>query len=295
MSLTKAGTDAVRASLRGPVSPSAPHNPVRLDEALVGQRLVTSRSKAQRLIKAGFVSVNGHASTKPATPVSAADSIDVADDERYVSRGAYKLAAAFGMFAPRGLPSPQGLACLDVGASTGGFCDVLLRAGASQVIALDVGHGQLDPRIRSDPHVIEMSGVNIRGVQVSDLPYRPQLIVSDVSFISLRHVIPVVERIAAAGAHIVLLVKPQFEVGKGRLGRNGVVGDPKMREQALRDVTLCARQHGLTVVDAGPSPIEGMAGNKEYLLYARLSEKGAEPLKSTSDTDELRSRTNSAL
>ena len=163
--------------------------------------------------------------------------------------GAYRLSGAFETFAGNGLTGPEGLECLDIGASTGGFTDVLLRRGAAKVVALDVGHGQLDPRIANDEHVIEMSGVNIRReVEADDLPYRPAMIVSDVSFISLTYVIPVIARIAAPGAQIVLLVKPQFEVGRAGLGKNGIVEDPALRERALHDVVACAEQHGLDVV-----------------------------------------------
>jgi len=150
---------------------------------------------------------------------------------------------------------------------------VLLRRGAAQVIALDVGHGQLDPRIADDPRVIEMSGVNMRYVGVDDLPYRPDVIVSDVSFISLTYLMAAIAEVAAPAAQIVLLVKPQFEVGqKGRLGKNGIVTDPSLREQALERVERCAREHGLQVVASAPSPIEGTHGNAEYLLYLRMSQ-----------------------
>ena len=157
---------------------------------------------------------------------------------------------------------------MDIGASTGGFCDVLLRNDAAQVIALDVGHGQLDPKIAHDDRIIEMSGVNIRDVYAEDLPYRPEMIVSDVPFISLTYVIPVIARIAAPQAQIVLLVKPQFEVGKGNLGKNGIVESQELREQALSSVVACAERNGLDVRATTVSPIEGTHGNIEYLLYA---------------------------
>lgn len=242
---------------------------MRLDAALVARGLVDTRSKAQRLIREGHVLLNGLPAAKPSTSVGSDAELVVDKGDDFVSRGAYKLVGAFARFASLGLPSPQGLDCLDIGASTGGFTQVLLRGGAAHVIALDVGHGQLDPRVGSDPRVSDMSGVNIRDVSPADLPYAPAMIVSDVSFISLRFVIPVVARIAAPGAHIVLLVKPQFEVGRGHLGKHGVVTDETLRLQALRDVTDCATSHGLTVVSSAPSPIEGTHGNKEYLLYAR--------------------------
>lgn len=251
------------------LDPSMPLD--RLDMMLVASGLVESRAKAQRLIKAGHVRVDGATVTKPSFMVKAGHSelaVDKGDD--YVSRGAYKLKGAFEAFADAGLTGPQGLECLDIGASTGGFTDVLLREGAAKVIALDVGHGQLDPRIAGDPRVIEMSGVNIREVEPDDLPFRPRMIVSDVSFISLTYVIPVIARIAAPGADVVLLVKPQFEVGREGLGKNGIVEDASLRQRALDDVTDCARRCGLDVVATADSPIAGTHGNVEYLLYARM-------------------------
>ena len=242
------------------IDPATPLD--RLDMMLVASGLVESRAKAQRLIKAGHVRVDGETITKPSFMVKAGHSelaVDKGDD--YVSRGAYKLLGAFETFAGNGLTGPEGLECLDIGASTGGFTDVLLRGGAAKVVALDVGHGQLAPR---------MSGVNIREVEADDLPYRPAMIVSDVSFISLTYVIPVIARIAAPGAQIVLLVKPQFEVGRAGLGKNGIVEDPALRERALHDVVACAEQHGLDVVATADSPIIGTHGNEEYLLYAVL-------------------------
>lgn len=241
---------------------------VRLDVALLERGLTDSRSKAQRLIADGKVSVNGVAVTKASAKVGGDDVIAADRGDGYVSRGAYKLVGAFEWFADVGLRSVQGLRCLDIGASTGGFCDVLLRNDAAQVIALDVGHGQLDPKIAHDDRIIEMSGVNIRDVYAEDLPYRPEMIVSDVSFISLTYVIPVIARIAAPQAQIVLLVKPQFEVGKGNLGKNGIVESQELRERALKDIVACAESNGLDVRATTVSPIEGTHGNIEYLLYA---------------------------
>ena len=146
---------------------------------------------------------------------------------------------------------------------------MLLRGGARRVIALDVGHGQLDARIAADPRITEMSGVNIRDVGPEDLPFVPQMVVSDVSFISLTYVLPVVARIAAPGASVVMLVKPQFEVGRQGLGKHGIVTDPQLRARALDDVVQCARECGLDVVATAVSPIEGTHGNIEYLMYAR--------------------------
>ena len=239
----------------------------RLDTELVARHLVPTRSKAQRLVKAGAVTVNGVVVVKPSNAVRDQDLIVVDQGDDYVSRGAYKLVGAFDAFAAEGLPRPENMRCLDIGASTGGFTEVLLRGGAKQVIALDVGHGQLDPRIANDNRVIEMSGVNIRDVQADDLPYRPQMIVSDVSFISLTYVIPVIARIVAPSATVVLLVKPQFEVGRGNLGKNGIVENEELRQQALHKVIDCAQSHGLQVRGTADSPIEGAHGNHEYLLW----------------------------
>lgn len=237
--------------------------------ALVARGLVATRTRAQRLIREGAVSVDGVVVRKPSMVVDDGAVLVADQGEDYVSRGALKLVGAFVAFADRGLRSAQGRQCLDIGASTGGFCDVLLRQGARAVVALDVGHGQLAPRIAADERVTDMSGVNIREVTAQTLPFRPQVVVSDVSFISLTYVIPVIADIAAPGADVVLLIKPQFEVGKGRLGKGGVVDDETLRDEAVRRVVACAREHGLTVVGVEPSPIEGTHGNAEYLLCAR--------------------------
>ncbi|MDN5633544.1 TlyA family RNA methyltransferase [Bifidobacterium mongoliense] len=242
---------------------------VRADRALVDRGLAPSRTKAQALIREGRVMLGGRRVGKPSTSVTAADTLSVRSGDDYVSRGAYKLLGAFAAFEDCGLRSGEGLTCLDIGASAGGFCDVLLRHGARRVIALDVGHGQLDGRIANDPRIIEMSGVNIREVDAAMLPFLPEMVVSDVSFISLTYVIPVISRIARDGADVVLLVKPQFEVGKGHLGKHGIVVDPASRQGALDRVVACARDHDLDVLGTAPSPIEGTMGNVEYLLYAR--------------------------
>ena len=242
----------------------------RLDMMLVSARLVSSRSKAQRLIRTGKVTVDGRVVTKPSAVVSGMAPLRVDKGEDYVSRGAYKLIGAFDTFGPLGLPEPRGRHCLDMGASTGGLKGVLRRSGAAQVIALDVGHGQLDPHIASDSRVIEMSGTNIRDVQVDDLPYRPDCIVSDVSFISLTYVLGPIARLAAPHAQVVLLVKPQFEVGRQGLGKNGIVEDASLRAKALDDVMRCARSHGLAVRGHTVSPIEGAHGNVEYLLWLTM-------------------------
>lgn len=247
----------------------------RLDCALVARGLAESRTIAKRLIQNGSVSVNNKTIKKSSFLVEDSEEIVISKLEgvssfaKYVSRGALKLEGAFEAFSKYGLSTSKSTRALDIGASTGGFCDVLLQRGVEHIIALDVGHGQLNPKIANNPRVIEMSGVNIRNVYEEDLPYKPNLIVSDVSFISLTLVIPVISRIAQLHADIVLLVKPQFEVGKGNLGKGGIVTDETLRIKALETIKSCANQNGLKVISSCESPIEGTHGNTEYLLYAR--------------------------
>lgn len=240
----------------------------RCDAALVRRGLAASRTRAQALIRKGAVSLNGAPVRKASQHVLPHDELRVDAGDDYVSRGALKLVGAFDVFD---LPSPRGRECLDIGASTGGFTEVLVRRGAARVTALDVGHGQLAPRVARDPHVLDMSGVNVRDVEATDLPAVPSFIVSDVSFISLTYVIPVIRRILDADptldATIVLLVKPQFEVGKGHLGKNGIVRDEARRDQAVRTVRECARSNGFTERGFAPSPILGTHGNEEFLLW----------------------------
>ena len=249
----------------------------RLDCAIVSRGLAESRTTAQHLIRAGVINVNNRNITKPSFLVGDSEKIVIVKSKnfesciKYVSRGALKLEGAFDAFSKYGLTTSDSTKALDIGASTGGFCDVLLQRGVNFVIALDVGHGQLHPKISNNPHVIDMSGVNIRDVYAESLPYKPNLIVSDVSFISLTLVIPTIARIAEQNADIVLLVKPQFEVGKGNLGKGGIVTDENLRLKALETVKNCAKNNGLEVISTVESPIEGTHGNVEYLLYARTS------------------------
>ena len=248
--------------------PGPVHMGERIDVALVRRGMADSRTKAHRLIASGVVSVDGSVVAKPSAIVSADAPIEVEPGPGYVSRGALKLVGAFESFARYGLTAPRGMDCLDIGASTGGFTQVLLRGGAGRVIALDVGHGQLHPDLAHDPRVVEMSGVNIRDVEAGDLPFVPELVVSDVSFISMTLVIPVISRITRPGARIVVLVKPQFEVGRRNLGHHGVVRDEGLRRSSLDGVSRCAADHGLDVVSTAESPVVGIHGNREYLLYA---------------------------
>ena len=251
------------------IDPATPLD--RLDMMLVASGLVESRAKAQRLIKAGHVRVDGETITKPSFMVKAGHSelaVDKGDD--YVSRGAYKLLGAFETFAGNGLTGPEGLECLDIGASTGGFTDVLLRGGAAKVVALDVGHGQLDPRIANDEHVIEMSGVNIREVEADDLPYRPAMIVSDVSFISLKLIFPALYGLLREGGEIACLIKPQFEAGREKVGKKGVVRDPAVHLEVLEHFLIHAKENHFTVLGITYSPIRGPEGNIEFLGHLTL-------------------------
>lgn len=247
---------------------------LRLDLEMTRRGLATSREGAQRLIMAGRVRVNSRPAAKPDIRVDEDSQISVigpASD--YASRGGDKLAAALDRFPI----VVDGRDALDVGASTGGFTDVLLRRGAARVIALDVGYGQLAERLRRDQRVMVMDRTNIRHVAPDDLPYRPNLVVIDASFISLRLVLPVVAAIAVAPADIVALVKPQFEVGKGKVGKGGIVRDDGLRFQALTEVVACARALGLEAEGTIESPIAGATGNREFLAHFRLARETPEP------------------
>jgi len=227
--------------------------------------LAESRERAQRLILAGRVRVNSRPAAKPDLKVDAATEIAVMPTRDYASRGAYKLIAALDHFAIE----VSGRHALDVGASSGGFTDVILQRGAAHVIALDVGYGQLAQRLRDDPRVTVMERTNIRTVAADDLPYRADLIVIDTSFISLRTVLPAVIGVVASPAEIIALVKPQFEVGKGSVGKGGVVRDETLRRQALAEVLRFAAEIGLATAGAIESPLKGPAGNHEFLALMR--------------------------
>ncbi|MFF4127154.1 23S rRNA (cytidine1920-2'-O)/16S rRNA (cytidine1409-2'-O)-methyltransferase [Microbispora rosea] len=240
---------------------------VRLDSELVRRGLARSREQAAQLIEAGRVSVGGRVAGKAATQVDTAAPIVVAETAEgpdYVSRGAHKLLGALDAF--EGL-RVVGRRCLDAGASTGGFTDVLLRHGAAHVLAVDVGYGQLAWSLRTDERVTVMERVNVRDLTPEMVGEPPTLIVGDLSFISLRLVLPALVRCAAEVAEFAMLVKPQFEVGKERVGSGGVVRDPALRAQAVRDVAAAASSLGLTVKGVTASPLPGPSGNVEYVLW----------------------------
>lgn len=245
---------------------------VRLDVLLVERGLAPSRERAQALILAGRVRVEGRTVVKAGTRVAADAAITVAAaDHPYVSRGGLKLAHALDVF---GL-DPTGKDALDIGASTGGFTDVLLRRGARSVVALDVGHGQLAWTLRTDPRVIVVEGVNARTLVPDRLPAGHRsfdLVTIDVSFISLRLVLPVVPPLLRPGADVVALVKPQFEAGRREVGKGGIVREPTVHARVLREVEEAAAACGLVAAGSTPSPIEGADGNREFLLRLRQKE-----------------------
>ena len=247
-----------------------PTKRVRLDQLLVERDLAPSRARAQSLILAGLVRVEGVLADKAGRAVAADASVEVvAADHPWVSRGGVKLAAALDAFGV----SPAGKRCLDVGASTGGFTHVLLERGAAQVVALDVGRGQLDWRLRQDPRVVVKEGVNARYVAREELPGPFGLITVDVSFISLRLVLPALVQLLFEGGDLVVLVKPQFEAGRTQVAKGGVVRDPAVREGAIEGVLSAARELGLECVARIPSPIPGPAGNVEELAHLRHRER----------------------
>ena len=243
----------------------------RLDLEMARRGLAESRERAQRMIMAGLVRVNSRPAAKPDLKVDLTARIEVArGSPQYASRGAWKLIAALDHFAV----AVEGRHGLDIGASTGGFTDVLLARGAARVVALDVGYGQLASRLRNDPRVTVLDRTNVRFVEPADLPYRPDLITIDTSFISLRLVLRAVLRIAAAPAEVIALVKPQFEVGKGRVGKGGVVRDEELRRAALAGILQFAAGAGFEVAGAIESPLKGPAGNREFLAMMRLGSGG---------------------
>jgi 23S rRNA (cytidine1920-2'-O)/16S rRNA (cytidine1409-2'-O)-methyltransferase len=239
---------------------------VRLDLLLVERGLAPTRAKAQALVLAGAVTVDGATADKPGRQVERDSQVVVAEPAHpWVSRGGVKLAAALEAFAL----SPAGRRCLDVGASTGGFTDVLLSGGAARVVALDVGRGQLDWRLRNDPRVVVLEGVNARHLRPEDVPGRFDLITVDVSFISLRLVLPALVPLLEPDGDLVVLVKPQFEAGRGQVGRGGVVRDEAVREEAIARVVAAAHDLGLVPAGRLRSPLPGPAGNVEELVRFR--------------------------
>ncbi len=237
---------------------------MRLDQALVAAGLADSRARAQALITAGVVRVNGKPARKPSQKVSD-EALDVTENPNpYVSRAALKLAHALKVFSL----SPKGAVALDVGASTGGFTEVLLEAGAAKVYALDVGHGQLHPKLAADARVVNLQGVNAKNIPAGVVP-KVGFIVTDVSFISLIKAMPAALALAAPAAVFVGLIKPQFEVGRAYIGKSGIVKDPEAQEKARADVRAFLEGAGWRVTGEAESPIQGQHGNHEFLVSAQ--------------------------
>jgi 23S rRNA (cytidine1920-2'-O)/16S rRNA (cytidine1409-2'-O)-methyltransferase len=241
----------------------------RIDLLLVSRGLAHSRERARALLLSGDVSVGGAVVTKAGTLVDAEAAVVLKQpDHPWASRGGLKLAHALEVF---GL-DVRGKTAIDIGASTGGFTDVLLQAGATRVVAIDVGRGQLDWRLRTDSRVVVLDGVNARHLVPADLPAdlgRVALVTIDVSFISLRHILPVAAQSVAADGHVVALVKPQFEAGRDAVGKGGIVRDPAVHDKVLAAVGGHAVQVGLDPVRVVPSPITGATGNVEFLMWLR--------------------------
>ncbi|HVE65463.1 MAG TPA: TlyA family RNA methyltransferase [Thermoanaerobaculia bacterium] len=239
----------------------------RLDLVLAARGLAPTREKAQALILSGAVSVDGRRVDKAGTPVDETAEITVSGPPHpYVSRGGVKLAAALDAFGF----DPAGLVCLDVGASTGGFTDCLLQRGASKVYAVDVGHGQLDAKIRADPRVVVREKVNARLLSAEDVPELVRIAAIDVSFISTRLILPAVVPLVEKKGTVVVLVKPQFEAGRAEVGKGGIVRSDAVRQRVLVSVEEYGRESGLEPIGSIPSPIRGMHGNEEFLLGFRL-------------------------
>jgi 23S rRNA (cytidine1920-2'-O)/16S rRNA (cytidine1409-2'-O)-methyltransferase len=239
----------------------------RIDLALLDKKLAPTRQRAQALILAGRVLVNQEPITKPGTRISESDIIIVkGTDMPYVSRGGIKLAEALTKFQI----DAAGRHCMDVGASTGGFTDCLLQNGAAHVVAVDVGYGQIAWKLRQDPRVTVLERTNIRYLTVEKVPFPVDLAVIDVSFISLKIVVPAIRNFLKADATVVTLIKPQFEVGRDRVGKGGVVKNPTLHEEVIQTLSQFFETSGFRVHGVVPSPITGPKGNKEFLCHMTI-------------------------
>ncbi len=241
---------------------------MRLDQLVVARGLAESREQAKKYILAGWIRVDSQPASKPGNEFPEDAVVERVGGQRFVSRGGEKLEGAFEAFGF----SVEGLDCLDVGASTGGFTDCLLQHGARHVVAVDVGHGQIHPRMLADPRVTSREGFNARYMTAADLPYRPAFAVTDVSFISLTLILPPMAEVLAPGGGIVALIKPQFEAGREQVGRGGVVRDEAVRQEVVEKIRRFGEEElGLHCEGIVPSPLRGPAGNVEYLSYWRKS------------------------
>jgi len=248
------------------MSTPIPSEALRADVFLVEHGYAKSRTEAQSAIRSGLVRINGQVVNKPSYLMLEGAAVEYAKPHPYVSRGALKLAAALDRFDL----SPQGLVCLDIGASTGGFTELLLERGAKRVYAVDVGHGQLAAKLKRDVRVVSREGVNARDLDADKVPEPPQVVVADVSFIGLKLALPAALAMAASGAWLVALVKPQFEVGRFAVGKGGIVRDAGAQQAALGDIAGWIKSlGGWTVHGHIESPIEGGDGNREFLIAAK--------------------------
>lgn len=254
------------------MSAGRPPSRQRLDVVLVARGLAPTRAKAQALVLAGRVTSGGRRVDKPGTLIDAEAPLEVEPGRRFVGRGAEKLGPALETFGVE----VEGRLALDVGASTGGFTQVLLERGAAKVVALDVGHGQLDWSLRQDPRVTVIDGVNARLLVPDALPYRPALVTVDVSFISLRQVLPPIGACLDPEADVVALVKPQFEVGRGRVGKGGLVRDPVLWDDVLSGLVSYALDRGLGPTAIARSALPGATGNVEFFLHLRPGRAAAD-------------------
>ena len=237
----------------------------RLDELLVQRRLYSSRSRARDAIARGTVRIDGVLATKPAQNAHADSQIEVVDEgQKYVSRSALKLKHGLNVF---GIDS-KNLNCLDIGASTGGFTQVLLERGARHVTAIDVGHGQFNAALQNNPRVTSIEGLNARELAVNHLKHSIDLIVCDVSFISLKLALPAALSIVESGTRLIALIKPQFEAGRDAVGRGGIVSDPHEHERVCKEISEFLTAENWRVIGITPSSIDGGDGNKEFLIGA---------------------------
>ncbi|WP_216380978.1 TlyA family RNA methyltransferase [Arcanobacterium phocae] len=245
---------------------------IRVDAELVRRGLARSRNEATELIQAGRVLLDKNVVAKPSRQMDPAQALIVADHQRddYASRGAYKLLGALDYLGDTA-PQIKGVRALDAGASTGGFTDVLLRRGAASVAAVDVGYGQLAWRLREDPRVEVYERTNVRTLDPDLVKPAPDLVVGDLSFISLTLVLPALVNCASPTADFLLMVKPQFEIGKDRLGAGGVVRNPEHHVETVMKVAHCARDNGLGILAIAPSPLPGPAGNVEYFIHMKAA------------------------
>ncbi len=245
----------------------------RLDAEMVARGICPGRDRARSEIEAGNITVNGKTAAKASQRVSPEDVIELSGGFDYVSRGAKKLLSALEIFGV----SPEGLVCADCGASTGGFTQVLLRRGAAKVYAIDVGRGQLAQILRDDPRVVCMEETNVRTLTPEAFDTPPRLVTADLSFISLGLVLPVMRRFIADGGSVICLVKPQFEAGRGKVGKKGVVKDAAVHGEVLRAFCACAEENGFAVRGLGVSPIRGPEGNIEFLALLGTSGESVPP------------------